>query len=386
MKTPLRSLCLFSTLIAPLCCSTIRGQDAASFSPLPFGSTPIDYWGENDDAVSQLKRRIDAGAIVLPNDKRFGVLPALLDALKIDPESQVLKFASGSPHREIGPLKPRAIYFREDVSVAWFPGAPQIEIAVQHPMKGTLFYTLTTATDAPLRFERPQRCLACHTGPNTGANVPGWQLHSGVSIKDAEASPWRNWTSPALPFKKRWQSWYVTGNGSIPSGQRLIEELPFRKSGEYLVESSDPVALLIRDHWLLGMNLLTRWSYEHQLKQSQDKTTAALVHYLLMFDEAPLPTPLPAETAFTRSWNAVGPRDAQQRSLRDLELQSRTFRYAASPLLLTTMVQDQPRELRQSLYEALCRELMIHREMIGAERLSATQSILAATVADWPGN
>lgn len=366
------------TLLTVVLCSCEWGfaDEPSPFPPLPFGGAPIDYWGDSDDAVSRMKRAIYAGRVELAEDERWGLLPSLLRELDLSPDSQMLKWSSGSPHREIGPMQPRAIYFRDDLALAWFPGTPHIEIAVQHPRKGTLFYTVTSTTNGA-RIERPQRCLACHTGANTGTDVPGWQLHSDVSVKDAGASPWRNLTSPALPFEKRWQAWYVTGSVRLPSGRPFDGKL----RGAYHRDTSDPAALLVRDHWLLGMNLVTRWSYEQQLQRPSDKTTVAVVRYLLMRDEVPLPKPLPRETAFIKAWEKTGPRDEHGRSLRDLDLQTRTFRYAVSPLLLTSMVQEQPREWRLALYRAIRDELDVRRD--GA-RIAETCVILRATVPDWP--
>ncbi len=321
---------------------------------------------------------------MLRNDARYGLLPALLEELRIDPSSQILKWASGAPHREIGPTKPRAIYFRDDVAVAWFPGTPQIELAAQDPQRGTVFYTVTTVEGGPPRVERPQRCLACHTGPNTGTNVPGWQLHSGVAAADAGTARWRNLVAPSLPFPQRWQAWYISSESEVTAGRRLTNELAFLQNNDYPAITSDPAALLVRDHWLLGMNLLTRWSFEHQLQQSREETTAALVRSLLLKDELPLPQPLPANTPFTRWWHTQSPRPPNGASLRDLDLQTRTFHYAVSPLVLTVMVQQQPREMKRELYRRLRSALSERIEQQESPLLRETIKILQSTVPDWP--
>lgn len=340
--------------------SRASAGDPPSFPDLGFGSVRIDYWGKSDDAVQRLQRRIEADKVRLHTDPRFGLLPAVLTALQIDQSSQVLKFRSGSPHRDIGPDKPRAIYFRDDVAVAWHPGSPQIEIAAQDSRRGTIFYTLVANDEGLPRLERPSRCVSCHTGSNTGTNVSGWQLHSGIALRDTPALPWRNFTSPSLPFTKRWQTLYVRGVDQMASARELTEDLPFVKNADYPQVIGDPAPALVRDHWLLGMNLVTRWSYEHQLQQSREATTAALVRYLLMQDELPLPQPLRRDTPFVRWWQQQGPRDAQGRSLRELDLQTRTFRYGVSPLVMTTMVQSQPLALQRDLFSRIVQELPRH--------------------------
>ena len=327
-------------------------QESLSFPALPYGGTPIDYWGRSDDAVQRLQQRLALGELTLQPEERFGLLPAVLAALQIDPSSQVLKWASGAPHREIGVDKPRAIYFRDDVAVAWHPGAKQLELAAQSPRKGTVFYTLTTDASGSLRWDRPQRCLACHIGPNTGTNVPGWQLHAGLARSEAAGSPWENLTAHSLAFTSRWRSVYLSCDA--PGAARsLTNELPFVLHQDYPTRDADPAAVLVRDHWLMGMNLLTRWSYEHQLQQPRAATTDALVRYLVMSDEVALPKPLSQETAFVRWWQQQGPRDPQGRSLRELDLQTRTFRYAVSPLIMTDMVQSQPKELQRDLLDRI---------------------------------
>lgn len=373
-------------LFSLLCTISIAAEPLAKPEPyplIPFGASPIDYWSTTTaDPVERLKHRMDARELTLAPDERFGLLPALLRELNISPASQILKFASGSPHAVISPSTPRAIYFREDVAVAWFPGTAQIEIAVQDPQHGTHFYTLTTSSDAPPRWERPQQCMACHVGPNTGTNVPGWQLHVGVRPDAVRDHPWQHRLSHAMPFEKRWQQVYLTGNVStpLPSGKLLTVEPPQWLAGRYLETTSDPAAVLIRDHWLLGMNLLTRWSFEHQTGKPSDQTTAALVRYLMMTDEVPLPLPIPAATPFTKTWLAEAKRDSVGRTLRDLDLQTRTFRYAVSPLLLTRMVQDQPRERRWALYRAIRDGL----DSTKSAQVQETLAVLAATVPDWP--
>ena len=361
--------------------------NGSSYPALPFGGMTLNYWADSAaDPVAKLKQRIATGEVTLAWDDHFGVLPTLLRELKIAPSSQVLKFATGSPHQSITLGKPRAIYFREDVAIAWFPGTEQIEFAVQTPRKGTLFYSLVATADAPPRWQRPQICLACHVGPNTGTNVPGWQLHVGVGRDAVRTRPWQNVLSHALPFEHRWGQAYVTWepDASLPSGKPLrADQLPWKRE-TYPEATSDPAALLVRDHWLLGMNLLTRWSFEHQLGQPRDETTVALVRYLLMSDEVSLPVPIPAETAFARVWQAEGKRDAEEHSLRDLELRTRTFRYAVSPLLLTAMVQEQPREMRLPLYRAIKQQLSNQRAPADAQRITETLEVLAATVPDWP--
>ena len=80
--------------------------------------------------MAVLKASIDAAKVTLQQDDAHGYLSGLLDALGIPVSSQTLVFSKTSlqKHR-ISPKNPRAIYFNDDVYVAWTPDADLIEIA-----------------------------------------------------------------------------------------------------------------------------------------------------------------------------------------------------------------------------------------------------------------
>src|SRR6266567_718663 len=75
------------------------------------------------------------------------------------------------------PRTPRAVFFNDNVSVAWVPGAPVIDIAAVDPQRGPIFYTLEQKTDPGPRFTRNADCLRCHSNPQT-VNVPGLLVRS----------------------------------------------------------------------------------------------------------------------------------------------------------------------------------------------------------------
>ena len=97
-----------------------------------------------------------------------GYLRAVLDALQVPAQSQMLAFAETSLQAsKIRRENPRAVYFNDLVSVAWIRGSDLLELAAQDPKQGVVFYTLTqTATTTP-RFERNDTCLACHLSWDT---------------------------------------------------------------------------------------------------------------------------------------------------------------------------------------------------------------------------
>ena len=58
-----------------------------------------------------------------------------------------------------------------------------------------------------------------------------------------------------------------------------------------------------------------------------------LVDYLLFIDEAPLPGPVHGTSGFAEKFAAQGPRDSHGRSLRELDLRTRLFRYPCSYMI-----------------------------------------------------
>ncbi len=97
----------------------------------------------------------------------------MLAALGIDESSQTLVYSGTSLQASyISAANPRAIYFNDNVSVAWIRGAPLIELAAQDARLGTVFYQLSQTESATPRPSRMETCLSCHLSWDTRA-VPG---------------------------------------------------------------------------------------------------------------------------------------------------------------------------------------------------------------------
>src|SRR6185436_7584730 len=107
------------------------------------------------------------------------------------------------------------------------------------------------------------------------------------------------------------------------------------------------VALLVLNHQSHATNLLTRLGWESRIAvHDQPRGSTAgpsarlrdlareLVDYFLFVDEAPLPSAVRG-AAFAREFSARGPRDRKGRSLRDLDLDRRLFRYPCSYMIYT---------------------------------------------------
>src|SRR4051794_12891036 len=119
------------------------------------------------DAIANLETRLQSGAVKLELGPR-GYLDSLLAALGIDASSQTLVFSQTSlQSRRINSRTPRAIYFNDDVYVAWVQNGP-LEIASLDPNLGPVFYTLDNPMPGDKKASRPSfahqvgRCLSCH--------------------------------------------------------------------------------------------------------------------------------------------------------------------------------------------------------------------------------
>src|SRR6185436_18686894 len=122
----------------------------------------------------------------------------------------------------------------------------------------------------------------------------------------------------------------------------------------YLAPHSDAVALMVLAHQTSIHNLITAATYETRRAAYDDKMTAAsrgsespmvqsegarvriesagerLVRAMLFVKEAPLAQPVAGTSAFAAEFSQQGKRDRQGRSLRDLDLSQRLFRYPLS--------------------------------------------------------
>jgi hypothetical protein len=315
-----------------------------------------------NDPVTRLRRRLADGLRLDTSRGPRGYLKSLLAALDVPESSQIMVFAKTSLQRHlIDARTPRAVYFNDDVSVAWVPGG-LIEIASQDPTQGVRFYAIDPNMPSPSISERSD-CLACHNGYRTG-DVAGM----------IESLTYRR------PLEERWGGWYVTGNtGSVrhfgnvdidadhvapatdatfnwPSVEKAID------ASRYLSAYSDIAALMVFEHQMQMMNLFTDvgWTAriaahdggaEHaaRLRERID----AVVDYMLFVDEAPLASPLVGNSGFAEWFSARGPADRRGRSLRHLDLQRRVLRYPCSYLIYSTQFDQLPADVKTKIYERL---------------------------------
>jgi hypothetical protein len=252
-----------------------------------------------------------------------------------------------------------------------------IEIAVQDAKQGAVFYTLEEVAGEP-NLRRQGSCLGCHYAHAT-LGVPGFFARSIPTAADGQILPWLGnaTVSHATPITERWGGWYVTGdigaqahlgNAHIannrapelpPAAPPLPESLAGRFPVDYLTPYSDVVAHLVFGHQLEMMNVLTRvgWEYRVALAEdrplaSLDRTVADAVDYLLFVDEANVGR-VQGTSGFAELFSALGPHDAQGRSLRQLQLDGRLMRYPLSYMIYSSAFDSLPAEARDAIYRRL---------------------------------
>lgn len=361
-----------------------RGPLAQDYkSILPAGHPAIRYGrAPADDPVSRLSAQIERGSVALAaRPGPAGLLAALLDHLRINIDSQMLVFSKTSfQAARIGPGRPRAIYFNDEASVGYVPGAPTLEIIAIDPVQGPLFYTMTSSGTPEIR--RAGTCLRCHQGPNT-AGVPG--LYVGSVIPGPTGAPLGGDTAIVTdhrsPFRDRWGGWYVTARqGEQPDRANAVASNPadpatlVREARQnvptlaglfddtpYLAPSSDIVALMTFEHQTQMTNLITRVGWDARIAASGDDNAGAtldadleeLVAYMLFAGEAPLRAPIAGTSSFARTFPLGGPRDRRGRSLRDFDLRTRLFRYPLSYMIYSAGFGALPEAVRRRIYRRL---------------------------------
>jgi len=359
-------------------------QDRA---PIPRDHPAIQYSsGTPADAVSKLNARLQNGTVRLSFENPRALLESVLAALDVTPASQVLVYSETSLQSDrISPAAPRALYFNDSVAVGWVKGTDLLELAAHDPRLGVNFYTLQQRAQPQPRFERSSRCLECHLGNETGL-VPGLFTMSQLPLSDNQNEYAQGWSvDHRTPMDERWGGWYVTGVqvplkhlgnvpvSHVPRSYVRATVAPKLATGSgafdttaYLSPHSDVVALLVLNHQLHAMNLLTRLGWEariaaHGTPAAPGSAASAragevvreLVDYLLFVDEAPFPSAVRGTTTFAKEFAARGPRDRKGRSLRDLDLDRRLLRYPCSYLIYSEAFNALPQLAKRAVYDRM---------------------------------
>jgi hypothetical protein len=328
------------------------------------------------DPIAELNRKIQQGHARLKFDAANGYLRPLLDTLGIPVESQLAVFSKTSFQTEgIGPHNPRSIFFNDSVAVAWLRGAWTLEVAAEDPEQGVVFYIVDQMFSEKPVFHRRDDCLTCHNSYNA-AGVPGMLVRSVFTGRDGRAlfQLGSYNTDHSSPMEQRWGGWYVTGKsgGAAHMGNTLVmgaqAEAPAEHelasldgkidTGGYLSRYSDIVALMVFEHQMRAINLLTRLGWEARYAAYRKTPLApdapvALADYMLFLDEAPLKGRIEGSSGFDRKFAAEGPRDSKGRSLRQFDLERRLMRYPCSYMIYSAAFDALPAAARDAVYQRM---------------------------------
>jgi hypothetical protein len=424
-----RTLTALATILPLALASRLQADDEFEESPISYSSSAPD------NCISELQWKIDSGEVVLNYDETFGYLPDVLSSLGVPIESQMLVFSKTSLQlRRISPGTPRAIYFNDDAYIGFCQDGDVLEVSASDSKLGTVFYSMRQEQQDRPQFRRhTDACLVCHSSSRT-EGVPGHLVRS--VFVDTEGTPILSSGSRVVdhttPFEHRWGGWYVTGThgsqrhlGNLTIDGRDVPEPLDNSAGQnvsklaerfdvtkYLSPHSDIVALMVLEHQSLTHNRLTKANFatrqalahekmlnemlENPPNKRLDSTTRriqnagnALVEALLFVDEAKLTEPIAGTSNFTRVFAAAGPHDEAVRSLRDLDLKIRLFRYPCSHLIYSDAFKGLPAEVKSFVWQRLWEVLSGADQSDRFAHLSAADrqailEILRETVRDLP--
>jgi len=382
---------MLMVLGAVLTLSLVGAQGQSDFQgamhPVPIHDEPINYdQTPSSGPVTRLMRKIESGQVKVKYDENWGWLPALLRELGVSPSSQMLLFSKTSMQRtHISPSNPRAVYFNDDVYLGWIPGAPLMEVSEVDPVKGAVFYDVDLRNREKPVFHENSQCLNCHQSART-MGVPGHIVRSTGTDETGEplALTEISEVNHRTPLKDRWAGWYVTGHtgSQVHRGNRVGREELARRADDpdyrgnrdsldefvdvnpYLRSGSDVVALMVHDHQTHMHNFITRLNFETRIMMHRyghirylRNQVNGFLRYLLMVEEAELSDPVKGTSGFAEWFEAQGPKDRQGRSLRQLDLKRRLFKYPCSFLIYSKSFDAIPEVMRlhvlQRLYDIL---------------------------------
>jgi hypothetical protein len=395
------SLCPVVTAIAVsgiVVTAIVLSPSAAEAQQSRFEQPPISYSdAEVHDRVARLAEKIKSGEVSLDYDEQFGYLKSVLKQLDVPVSSQTLVFSKTSLQlQRISPLRPRSLYFNDDVYVGYCQYGDVLEFAATDAQQGATFYTLKQSEEGAPEFVRDRGgCLSCHASSRT-QNVPGYLVRSVFT--DAGGRPQLGsgtfTTDHTSDFKDRWGGWYVTGeHGSMRHMGNTISEgdehsfdrEPGANQNEltnyfatktYLAPHSDIVALMVLEHQTQMHNAIAAANYETRqalyqsyqmnemlgrekdyVSESAQRRIASsadrVLKYLLMCDEFQLTDAVTGSTAFADEFAARGKHDSRGRSLRDFDLQTRLFKYPCSYLIYSDAFAALPDEVRGQVFSRL---------------------------------
>ena len=332
------------------------GLGAKDFPQKRFGESPHDYWSrEPRDAFAKRSGLVDSAISDFFANPGPISLTAILKSLRLPESSQLLVYSATSLQSGlIRPDNPRALYFNDEVYLGYVPGG-RLEVAAIDPDMGPVFYLVEPGRSGP-SVSRTNRCMNCHGGRATEM-VPGLVAESVIPTTTGASLDGfrREITGHTIPMRDRLGGWYVTGPhasgthhgnllGVASGGGYTTSRLVPGKSFDwrnYPTGTSDYFSHLIHEHQLGFHNLVTLAIYHGReerpdRQQILERVARRLVEYVLFREEAALPqSGIFPDPVFLKDFVRGAVRSKDGRSLRDVDLQSRMFKYRCSYMIYT---------------------------------------------------
>jgi hypothetical protein len=265
-----------------------------------------------------------------------------------------------------------------------------------------VFYTLDQTAAAPV-LTRERSCLTCHVSATT-LEVPGMIARSNTIAEDGNVVPQTGSqnVNHQTPHPDRWGGWFVTSEDAAPPYAQMAHRGNITFSGRgntsnqvfvdwlnsspetlgYVSSSSDIVGLLLFDHQMHAINLLTRLNWESRvagtngdagaLNNTVRRLANELADYLLFADEAPPLAPLTPPPAFAANLEGRTPTDRRGRSFGQLDMVNRTLRYPCSYMVYSDAFDGLPMTVKDAVYRRML-------DILASEQPSARTHL---TVAD----
>ncbi len=406
-----------------------------------FEMPPINYSATlPTDRIARLSDALKSGAVDLdPGLPEKAFVARLLEILEVPAASQVLVFSKSSlQNAHIHPRQPRALYFSDDLYFGWSHGSDIFEIISTDPKLGVVFYLIERhPKSGNIEFIRESaECFSCHAGGRTGGR-PGMVIRSlyveesGQPIFSAGSFN----VDHTTPFEDRWGGWYVTGyhgdarhlgnifSEALPDGRATFDREPganlekldrFIDPDDYLVPTSDIVALMVMEHQAAMHNQLIEGDYtvrsaiyrSRQLNRELglddpdglSDSCRRIIHHqaekiiaaLLFQDEAPMPAGgVDSKGPFMAAFGDTAIPNRDGRSLRDFQLLDRLFKYRCSYMIYSEAFRNLPRELLDEVLARLDAVLLGRDEGTLGDHLSDSErerirEILVDTLPGFP--
>lgn len=428
MPSPFRSL-LFLGLIGATSAAS-WGQQAE-----PYEEPPISYSAtQTNDRATAINAAFQSRADEIRSMPAKKRLKWLLDELGVPVESQIFVFSKTSLQRDlINPETPRVLYFSDEAYVGWSVTG-SFEVSVFDARLGTTFYVFDQhASKSEPLLERSGDCLLCHSRHEHTPSLRTRTVFPDANGEPLSGSGGAN-IAPSTPLAERWGGWYLTGtrdpfqHRANLTGKKVDDfegpnALPTRNlatldgvvdTHRYLLKTSDVIPMLMHDHQVHVHNVLStanqdarialhRWPAMREIlglpKDAApqgsclvvfDSQAEKILDALLCRDEAAWPTEgIRSDGVFAAAYDKTRKPDAKGRSLRDLDLKTRLFRYRCSPLIYSQSFATLPKDLRDNVLLRLSSGLRAFPPSpafghLAQDERVAIHEILTATLPDLP--